>query len=111
MVSLAAPATVLAAVLTVPVAAVVTGEAADVTAGTAAAIDPVVPLTTRLTAEVAEPGRPPAEPWVAALAGPAVSRPMPKPTHRPPTTAPQVYKNTFRVSWHQPPIPVTLIHS
>jgi hypothetical protein len=92
------------------VAAVVTCEAAEVTAGPADVTVPVVPLTTPDTADVAEPRTPPAEPWVAALAGPAVRRPMPKATHRPPIAAPQVYKNTFRASWHQPPMPVTLIH-
>jgi len=103
--------TVLVAALTVPVAADVTGPAAVVVAGTAELTAPVAPLTTPETVETAEPSTPPVALWVAALAGLASSRPMPKATHRPPITAPQVYRNTLRASWHQPFMRVTLIHS
>jgi hypothetical protein len=34
---------------------------------------------------------------------------MPKATHRPPATAPQVYSNTFRAGTHQPFMPATLV--
>jgi hypothetical protein len=88
------PAVPAAAAVTVPVtvpavlvAAEVTGEAAVTAAGMAEVTAPVVPLT---TPETAEPGPPPAGPWVAALAGPASSRPMPNATHRPPIIAPPV---------------------
>ena len=103
--------TVLVKALTGPVAAEVTWAAAVVVAGTAELTAPVAPLTTPETVDAAEPSTPPVEPWVAALAGLASSRPMPNATHSPPITAPQVYRNTFRTSWHQPFIRVTLIHS
>ena len=109
--SAAAEVAVLVTALTVPVAADVTCSAAVVVAGTAELTVPVAPLTTPETVETAEPSVPPAESWVAALAGLAGSRPMPKATHRPPITAPQVYRNTLKASWHQPFMRVTLIHS
>jgi hypothetical protein len=93
------------AAFTVPVAAEVTCETVPVTAGTAVS---TVPLT---TPDNAEPSPPPEELWVAALAGLARARPMPNATHSPPSTAPQVYRNTFRARWIQPFIPVTLIYT
>jgi len=102
---------VLVTALTGPVVAEVTGVAAVAVAGAAVSTTPVVPLTTPESVETAEPSTPPVELWGAALAGLASSRPIPNATHRPPTTAPQVYKNTFRASWHQPFMRVTLIHS
>jgi hypothetical protein len=104
----AAAFTVPAAAFTVPAAAEVTCETVPVTTGTAV---PTVPLTPLTTPDNAEPSPPPEELWVAAFAGPASSRPMPNATHSPPSTAPQVYRNTFRARWIQPFIPVTLIYT
>jgi hypothetical protein len=104
----AAEFTVPAAAFTVPAAAEVTGETVPVTTGTAV---PTVPLTPLTTPDNAEPSPPPEELWVAAFAGLARTRPMPNATHRPPSTAPQVYRNTFRARWIQPFIPVTLIYT
>jgi hypothetical protein len=100
--------TMPAAAFTVPVAAEVTGETVPVTTGTAVSTVPLTPLT---TPDNAEPSPPPEELWVAAFAGPARTRPMPNATHSPPSTAPQVYRNTFRARWIQPFIPVTLIYT
>lgn len=108
VVPLAADVTWLAAVATGE-AAEVTREAVRVTAGTDPVDEPTVPVTVPDTLDTREPS-PLGEPWVAALAGPASSRPMPNATHRPPNTAPQVYKNTLRASRHQPFMPTTLIH-
>ena len=109
VVPLAADFTGLAEVVTVLEAAEVTCEATGVTAATDPAAEPAVPVTVLDTSDTTEPS-PPGEPWVAALAAPASSRPMPNAAHRPPITAPQVYKNTLRVSRHQPFMLATLIH-
>jgi hypothetical protein len=109
VVPLAADVTAFAAVGTVPEAAEVTCEAAEVTAGTDLAAEPTVPVTALDPSDTTEPS-PLGEPWVAALAGPASSRPMPNATHRPPIAAPQMYRNTLRTSRHQPFMPATLIH-
>ena len=108
VVPLAADVTWLAAVATGE-AAEVTREAAQVTAGTDPVDEPTVSVTVPDTLNTREPS-PLGEAWVAALAGPASSRPMPNATHRPPNTAPQVYNNTLRASRHQPFMPATLIH-
>jgi hypothetical protein len=92
------PVTAVAVLATVPAAAVVTLVAVEVT----------LPVTV----ETVEPRGPPAgELTVAAWAGAASRRPMPKATARPPVTAPTAYKNTLRAGMHQPFMLVTLIHT
>ena len=108
------PVAVLVSALVMPLVAVwavvTTPVAADVAAGRAEVAAWVVVVTVAETVWTAEPRRPPGEGWVAAFAGPARSRPMPNATHRPPITAPQVYKNTLRTSRHRPFTSATLIH-
>jgi hypothetical protein len=111
----AAPAALVTAPVTVPAALVVAVLAAVVVLLTALAA-PVaelvatptalvtVPVTVDRTEDGPEPGR-----MVAALAGAAVSRPMPARMHRPPNAAPTVYKSTFRAGLHQPFMSATVI--
>jgi hypothetical protein len=105
---------VLVSALVMPLVAVwavvTTPVAADVAAGRAEVAAWVVVVIGAETVWTAEPRRPPGEGWVAALAGPARSRPMPNATHRPPIAAPQVYKNTLRTSRHRPFTSATIIH-
>ncbi|MGH3186016.1 MAG: hypothetical protein ACRDOL_01860 [Streptosporangiaceae bacterium] len=108
------PVAVLVSVLVIPPAAVwavvTTPVTVTVDAGRVEVAVWVVVVTVACTVWTAEPSRPPGEGWVAALAGPASSRPMPNAAHRPPIAAPQVYKNTLRVSRHQPFTSATLIY-
>jgi len=59
------------------------------------AVEPTVPTVE--SAAVPRPFTAPAD-VTAEAAWLAVSGPMPKATHRPPITASQVYRNTFRAS-------------
>ena len=112
----AAVVSVLVAALVVVLAALVTVLAADVTVPTVAEV--TVPTALAVTAgpdETAELAGPataePRDPGllaVAARAGAAISRLSTNTAPKPPITAPQVYSDTFRASWHQPFIIATL---
>ena len=115
-----AAVTVLSAVLvtapvtpvTVPAAAVVTRVAVEATAPVTPVTVPVAAVAAALTVLAAPESRPLGELWVvAACAGAASSRPMPKATARPPVTAPTAYKHTLRAGIHQPFMSGTLIHT
>jgi hypothetical protein len=101
------PVTAVVVLATVPVAVVTVLAAAVVTCEVTELRVPVIPETV----DPAELRRLPlGELTVAACAGAASRRPMPKATARPPVTAPTAYKNTLRAGMHQPFMSVTLIH-
>ena len=105
---LAADVTVLAALVTVLAADVTVPTVAEVTVPTALAVtagpDETAELAGPATAEPRDPGLL----AVAARAGAAISRLSTNTAPKPPITAPQVYSDTFRASWHQPFIIATL---
>ena len=105
---LAALVTVLAALVTVLAADVTVPAVAEVTVPTALAVtagpDETAELAGPATAEPRDPGLL----AVAARAGAAISRLSTNTAPKPPITAPQVYSDTFRASWHQPFIIATL---